>query len=134
MLPHHAFNFYRQIIAQGFEERSPYVLLLVHRPPFVIPFQVRILAAIEEDDVSSTANRLVEGDATGIGGTFFAGGEIGLGYSPFRAHDLHSILATDFSITGGNFRYIAGDYYELPPEVERSVKTVAFGYWILLTS
>jgi hypothetical protein len=97
--------------------------LLIHRPPLIIRFQVRILAAIEENEISSTANRFDEDDATGIGGIFFAGGEIGFRYSYFRTYDLHSILATNVTITGGNFHHIAGDYYELPPEVKRSVKS-----------
>jgi hypothetical protein len=75
------------------------------------------LAAIEENENSDTANHFDGGDATGIaiGGSFFAGGEIG---SYFRAYDLHSILATNFSVTGGNF--ITGDYHQ---EDKRSVKS-----------
>jgi len=55
-------------------------------------------------------------------GNFFQGGEL-VSITTCHDHILHLDLGSNITVTGGNFRTVHGDFYELPEEFKRLVKS-----------
>ena len=67
-------------------------------------------------------------------GSFFEGGEL-VSITTCHDHVLHLDLGSNITVTGGNFKTVYGDFYELPEEFKRSVKschltTERFADWL----